>query len=189
MVELEWIKIAKSLNGQRENGSTNKSPFIEKMVKSLTGGSLPSYIYGQPWCGTFVAYCLQQAGFTKGNINCRLLSWDGGSSGANKYPLNWYGAGDYAKEAGFKLLKPCYGCVAIKSRKGGNHVCFVVGRDQKTNKLVCIGGNQGNAVSYALYAESEFNDFMWYGKTQNPSPERYNIPIMSNVTASRVTEA
>ena len=43
-------------------------------------------------------------------------------------------------------------------------MCFVVGRDQKTKKLVCLGGNQSNAVSYALYSDGEFQEFRWYGK-------------------------
>ena len=187
--ELPWIKTAKSLVGVREIGTTNKGVEIEKWATALCGGKPPSYIYPQPWCGTFVAHCLQKNGFTKGNVNCRKVGYDTKGAGANKYPLNWYGAGDYAKEAGFKLSKPCYGCIAIKSRKGGNHVCFVVGRDKATNKLVCIGGNQSNMVSYALYGESEFDNFMWYGKTANPSMERYNLPILTGITATKVSES
>jgi len=79
--------------------------------------------------------------------------------------------------------------VAVRTRKGGGHVCFVVGRDQKTGKLVCLGGNQSNMVCYALYAESEFQEFRWYGKTSRPAEHRYNLPLMSGVTATQITEA
>ncbi len=79
--------------------------------------------------------------------------------------------------------------MAVKTRKGGGHVCFVVGRVQKTGKLVCLGGNQSNMVCYALYAESEFQEFRWYGKTSRPAEHRYNLSLMSGVTATQITEA
>ena len=119
-------------------------------------------------CGVFVAYCLKTAGVF--------------------YPKDWYRALDYMNYR-TKLEYPAYGCVAIKTRKGGGHVAFVVGKDKETGKLVCIGGNQNNMVSYALYAESDFQEFRWYGKTLNPSQDRYNLPELSGVTATKVTEA
>ena len=43
--------------------------------------------------------------------------------------------------------------------------------------------------SDALYTESEFQEFHWYGKTSRPAEHRYNLPLMSGVTATQVTEA
>lgn len=121
-----------------------------------------------PWCGVFVAWCLKSAGI--------------------KYPKMWMQALAYL-EGGAKLNKPCYGCVAIKKRKGGGHVCFVVGRDKKTGKLVCLGGNQSDQVCLALYDQSDFEQFRWYGKTSTPLPIRYELPEYSGVTAQKVSEA
>ena len=149
----------------KELNGSNKHPTIDSWAKDLGA----SWVIGQPWCGTYVAHCLKSAGV--------------------KYPKNWYRALAYASEGGVKLKKPAYGCVAVKTRNGGGHVCFVVGRDQKTNKLVCLGGNQSNMVCFALYAESDFDAFMWYGKTNTPAQNRYDLPILSGVTATKVTES
>lgn len=164
--DLAWMIEAKKHLGLRENTSkTVHNPTIVKWLKSLGAWWAEDET---PWCGVFVAHCLRMAGV--------------------KYPKHWYRALDYVNY-GTKLAKPAYGCVAIKTRKGGGHVCFVVGRDSKTGKLVCLGGNQGNAVSYVLYAESEFQEFRWYGMTSQPASHRYNLPIMQGVTATQVSEA
>lgn len=164
--DLPWIIEAKKHIGLRENTSkTAHNPTILKWLKSLKAWWAEDET---AWCGTFIAWCLKQAGVA--------------------YPKHWYRALDYVNY-GARLYKPAYGCVAVKTRKGGGHVCFVVGRDQKTGKLVCLGGNQSNMVCYALYAESEFEEFRWYGKTSRPAEHRYNLPLMSGVTATQVTEA
>lgn len=163
--ELDWINEARKYLGLKELNGSNKHPTIDGWAKNLGA----SWVIGQPWCGTYVAHCLKSAGV--------------------KYPKNWYRALAYASEGGVKLKKPAYGCVAVKSRNGGGHVCFVVGRDKKTNKLVCLGGNQSNMVCFALYAESDFDAFMWYGKTNTPAQNRYDLPVLSGVTATKVTES
>lgn len=163
--ELDWINEARKHLGLKELNGLNKHPTIDGWAKNLGA----SWVIGQPWCGTYIAHCLKTAGV--------------------KYPKNWYRALAYSSEGGVKLKKPAYGCVAVKSRNGGGHVCFVVGRDQKTNKLVCLGGNQSNMVCFALYAESDFDAFMWYGKTNTPAQNRYDLPILSGVTATKVTES
>lgn len=163
--ELDWINEARKHLGLKELNDSNKHPTIDAWAKELNG----SWVIGQPWCGTYVAHCLKSAGV--------------------KYPKNWYRALAYASEGGVKLKKPAYGCVAVKTRNGGGHVCFVVGRDKKTNKLVCLGGNQSNMVCFALYAESDFDAFMWYGKTNTPAQNRYDLPILSGVTATKVTDS
>jgi uncharacterized protein (TIGR02594 family) len=69
-------------------------------------------------------------------------------------------------KSGTKLAKPAYGCVAVKTRIGGGHVCFVVGKDKASGKLVCLGGNQSNMVCYALYNESDFEALCGMGRLQ-----------------------
>lgn len=163
--DLAWMIEAKKHIGLREIVGKQHNLTILKWIKGLGGWFTDDET---PWCGTFVAWCLKTAGV--------------------KYPKHWYRALDYVNY-GSKLAKPAYGCVAIKTRKGGGHVCFVVGRDQKTGKLVCIGGNQGNAVSYALYNDFDFQEFRWYGKTSKPADFRYKLPALSGVSATGVSEA
>ncbi|MDQ9009049.1 TIGR02594 family protein [Acinetobacter gerneri] len=164
--DLAWMVEAKKHLGLKENTSkTAHNPTILKWLKTLGAWWQEDET---PWCGTFVAWCLKTAGVA--------------------YPKHWYRALDYVNY-GSKLAKPAYGCVAIKTRNGGGHVCFVAGRDSKTGKLVCIGGNQSNMVCYALYNESDFHEFRWYGKTNRPADSRYNLPVLSGVTSTKVTEA
>lgn len=164
--ELPWIAEARKHIGLREDTSKFKhSPTIFGWLKMLGAWWVDDET---PWCGVFVAHCLQAAGV--------------------KFPKHWYRALAYI-DGGAPLSRPAYGCVAIKTRKGGGHVCFVVGRDKKTGKLVCLGGNQNNMVCYALYNESDFQAFMWYGITSRPADHRYNLPVLDNVRATAVTEA
>jgi len=164
--ELPWIAEARKHIGLREDTSKFKhSPIIISWLKALGAWWIDDET---PWCGTFVAHCLQTAGI--------------------KFPKDWFRALAYLS-GGNKLTNPAYGCVAVKTRKGGGHVCFVVGTDKWTGKLVCLGGNQSNMVSYALYNESDFEAFMWYGQTSSPAQHRYELPLLSNVKAIDITEA
>ena len=65
----------------------------------------------------------------------------------------------------------------------------MVGKNKVSGKLVCLGGNQSNMVCYALYNESDFEAFMWYGQTSNPAQHRYDLKLLSNVKATGVTES
>ena len=141
---LPWIDVAFKQEGVHEIKGKETNSDIAKWLKELKAWWTDDET---AWCGTFVAWCLHQA-----NVAC---------------PKLWMQALAY-RTGGTKLTKPAYGCVAIKERKGGGHVCFVVGRDMKTGKLVCIGGNQSDQVCLALYNDSDFVEFRWYGKTSKP---------------------
>lgn len=161
--ELDWIKTAKELVGTREIKGRLHNPKIIMMLKYLGSWWLEDET---PWCGVFTAYCLKKNGIA--------------------IPKHWYRALDY-KNYGHKLTKPAYGCIAIKTRNGGGHVTFVVGKT-KDGKLVCLGGNQNDMVNYAVYPVNAFDEFRWYGRGTRPLDARYNLPVL-NVTATKVTEA
>lgn len=161
--KLSWIEEAKKHVGVHENVGGNTHPSLALWLQELKA---PWKDPDTPWCGVFVAHCLKKVGLP--------------------YPKSYYRALSYL-ELGKKLSKPCYGAVAVKKRQGGGHVTFVVGKTP-TGKLVCLGGNQSDMVSYALYKESDFVEFRWCGKAF-PLPERYNLPIYSNVTATNVKES
>ena len=163
MKELDWIATGKQYVGLREVKGARHNPNIQMMLKYLGAWWNDDET---PWCGVFTAYCLKKNGIV--------------------IPKHWYRALDY-KNYGAKLSKPCYGCIAIKTRKGGGHVCFVVGKT-KDGRLVCLGGNQNDMVCYAVYKSSDFEEFRWYGRGTRPLEGRYNLPVL-NVSATKVTEA
>lgn len=149
--ELSWMAEAKRHLGMHEI----KHSFILKDWITDLGvtwlGTNPA------WCGIYLAKI-----FKLNNIN---------------YPKEFYRALEW-KKGGAKLKAPCYGCVAIKTRKGGGHVCFVVGK-LKDGRLVCLGGNQSDSVCYAIYKESDFDEFRWYGRTQTPAPHRFELDVIN----------
>lgn len=165
MNELSWISEARKHIGLKEVKGAKHNTTIQQWLKNLNAWWSDDET---AWCGVFTAHCLRVAGVS--------------------YPKHWYRALAYF-DHGARLKKPAYGCIAVKTRKGGGHVCFVVGRDSKTGKLVCLGGNQSDMVCFALYPESDFEAFMWYGKTNTPAQSRYDLPILTGVTATKVTES
>ena len=165
MTELSWIAEARKHIGLKEIKGAKHNATIQQWLKNLNAWWSDDET---AWCGVFIAHCLRTSGVA--------------------YPKHWYRALDYLNY-GAKLKKPAYGCVAVKTRNGGGHVCFVVGRDKKTGKLVCLGGNQSDMVCFALYNESDFEAFMWYGKANTPAQSRYDLPILTGVTATKVTES
>lgn len=184
--DLAWIVEAKKHVGLREVKGIKHNPTIISWLNELGAWWKDDET---AWCGVFVAHCLHAAGLKRGKVNSRSKAYvKGDKAGSNHYPFNWYGAGEYRIEGGNKLSTPCYGCVAVKARKGGNHVTFVVGQTSD-GRLVCLGGNQSDAVTYAIYRKSEFDSFMWYGKTANPAPHRFDLPIIVNVSSTKVTES
>jgi len=162
--ELSWIAEAKKHIGQKEIKGSKHNPIIISWLDNLKAWWSEDE---SAWCGTFVAHCLAESRIT--------------------YPKHWYRALDYLNY-GTRLIQPAYGCVAVKSRIGGGHVCFVVGQT-KEGKLVCLGGNQNDMVCFALYDKKDFEAFMWYGRTSQPAQGRYNLPILSNITATSVSES
>lgn len=183
--ELAWITEARKYLGLTEIKGSKHDKTIITWLERLKAWWRDDET---AWCGVFIAHCLASAGMQRGKVNSRSKNWTGDKAPPNHYPYNWYGAIEYMKEGGTKLNKPCYGCVAVKTRKGGGHVAFVVGQTH-SGMLVCLGGNQNNKVSYALYRPTDFDAFMWYGTTSSPASHRYDLPVLRGITETSVSEA
>jgi uncharacterized protein (TIGR02594 family) len=145
-----WMGIAKSQLGITEKTGENDGTEVEMYLKTTGLGK------GNPWCGGFVNYCLEEAGIdgvvpSKTDHPARALSW---------------------RKFGTKLDNPAYGAIATKSRKGGGHVAFIAGKT-KDGKLVLLGGNQGDEVNYTPYPSDifEFN----FPDGYNPN---FELPVM-----------
>lgn len=127
-----FIKTALKEVGTHEiKGIKNNPKVIE--YHSATGGYSNDEV---PWCGSFISWCLKQNNIPRVKIGERALSW-----------LNF----------GISST-PMLGAIAVKTRKGGGHVCFVLGRN-KEGDLYCLGGNQNDEVNISLYKKEVFTDF------------------------------
>jgi uncharacterized protein (TIGR02594 family) len=61
---------------------------------------------------------------------------------------------------GQKLAGPAVGAFVPMARHGGGHIAIVVGRDQHGN-LMCIGGNQADAVNIKPFPKARPVGYRW----------------------------
>ena len=101
--ELPWIAEARKHIGLSEIPGKNHNPVIRNWLISLKAWWQDDET---PWCGTFAAHCCRQGG--------------------RDVPQHWYRARAWA-DAGTRLSRPVYGCLAVFSREGGGHVGEGVG--------------------------------------------------------------
>ena len=130
----KWIEEAQRNIGVREIKGPRHNAIILRWLDKLKAWWHDDET---PWCGVFVAHCIQSAGLPMPRYWMRASDW-----------LNW----------GRPLSGPMFGCVAVFTRKGGGHVGFVVGKDKLGNLLI-LGGNQGDAVNVKAFPVSRVSGF------------------------------
>lgn len=136
---LPWLAVARSLIGQREIPGPQHNGWIAKGWARL--GATWFNDDETPWCGFFVAHCIDAAGLA--------------------YP----GKGEFARAASWAswgvASRPVVGAVAVKKRPGGNHVFFLVGETADRRFFKGLGGNQGNMVSIVDIPKSDVYAIRW----------------------------
>jgi uncharacterized protein (TIGR02594 family) len=135
--EPAWLTEARSLMGTKEiPGPSHNSWIVERWARL---GASWFNDDETPWCGLFVAHCMQVAGHpypAKGQF-ARALAWN-----------------DWGKPCGSIL-----GAVAVFGRTGGGHVGFLVG--ESSDRLYVLGGNQSNAVNIMPIAKTRLVGLRW----------------------------
>ncbi len=137
-----WLAAARMKLGTREAPGAASNPTILGWAKRL-GTRVLGIIYNAddvPWCGVFVAQCLDESGIAPTSFAVRAKSW--AEWGANLRP---------------ERLAP--GAVLVFEREGGGHVGFYVGEDRTSYHI--LGGNQGDAVSIARLAKGRLVASRW----------------------------
>lgn len=99
-----------------------------------------------PWCGWFVAHCIDVAGLPFPRMYARALAW-----------ADWG-----------KPCKPTVGAVGVFKRPGGGHVGFLVA-ENAANYYV-LGGNQSNAVNIMQLAKNRLVATRWPQGLGLPEP-------------------
>ncbi|MES3101255.1 TIGR02594 family protein [Sphingomonas faeni] len=132
--EPKWLRAARATLGTREAAGSANSATILGWAKRI-GTKVLGMIYNAdsvPWCGVFVAYCLQEDGIEPVAIAVRATSWS-----------------TWGQALRPERLAP--GAVLVFERPGGGHVGFYVGEDAKAYHV--LGGNQGDEVTIARVAK------------------------------------
>jgi len=105
------------------------------------------------WCGSFVAWVMQQNNIQPVAKAFRAREW---------------------KKFGKKINEPVYGAIGFKPRKkGSGHVAFIVGKSKKGDKYYMLGGNQDNKVQIKEYKSKVWETFVVpaeYDATQSELP-------------------
>jgi uncharacterized protein (TIGR02594 family) len=140
--EPAWLRAARAKLGTREAPGSANSPTIMGWIKRLGAKVLGTVVNADsvPWCGTFVAICMTEAGIAPATIAVRAKAW--ATWGVN-----------------LRTDRLAPGAVLVFEREGGGHVAFYVGQDSTHYHV--LGGNQGDCVSIMRIARSRLIASRW----------------------------
>lgn len=159
--DVEWLEIARKYIGLREYPGAANNPRIVEWLAGLRAWWSTDDV---PWCATFVAQVMKEAGLER--------------------PRHWYRAKAWA-EWGDRLVLPAVGCVVVFERQGGGHVAFCVGTDT-LGRIMCLGGNQGDAVTIAPFLRERVIAYRWPAGV----PYIYQpLPLISSQAAASTNES
>ena len=143
-----WHRVAEAQLGVREIPGVRSNPRILEWAKKVGGRLGIGYTSDEtPWCGLFVAWCMTAAGLIPPPIAVRAKAW-----------ASW----------GEPLDAPGLGAVLVFERPGGGHVGLYAGETSAAYRV--LGGNQGDAVSFAWIAKARCVAVRW--PTGVPRPAR-----------------
>lgn len=129
----DWLKIAMKEIGTKEIRGSEHNPDVLRYHSYSAGKYSTDEV---PWCGSFAAMCMAESKYDLPLYPERALSW-----------LNF----------GRNADGPKIGSIAIKGRKGGGHVGFVISCDG--DELYLLGGNQNDEVNIRKYKITDFIEF------------------------------
>lgn len=165
MTEPRWLTLGRGYLGLREIKGGRHSPEILRFWTLIRA---PFTDDETPWCAGFVGGVLERAGFRSSR-----------SAAARSY-LKW----------GIALESPVPGCVVVFWRgtpsSGSGHVAFVVGRDER-GRLLCLGGNQGDAVTIAPFERRRVLGYRW--PAEAVCDRNVPLPVLASGAVSSESEA
>lgn len=163
-----WLDKAFRYRGLKEIPGPRHNPTIIKWLTKLKAWWKDDET---PWCGTYIAHCLDASGLP--------------------IPKHWYRAKGYLEYG-----EPCnldsipFGAICIKGRRGGGHVFFAVARSRDGQTIYGLGANQNNAVNIAPFRRGDLLGARYPRSTNNP---RLALPIASSAAelnaVGKVTES
>jgi uncharacterized protein (TIGR02594 family) len=137
MSEPSWLKIARSYDGLKEIPGPRHNQTIIRWLGKLKAWWSDDET---PWCGVFVARCMQESNLSYPKFYMRAKAWS-----------------DYGSLLRRDRLAP--GAILVFDRAGGGHVGFYVGED--AGFYYVLGGNQSNAVNVMKLGKSRLVASRW----------------------------
>lgn len=167
-----WLNEAEKWVGVKEVPGPGVNARIRALWYDLPGGAWFWKEYGSddsklPWCGAACAGIFKACGITLPKNYASARSW-----------ATW----------GQALDEPTIGAVLILGRKGGAHVCIIAGRDAR-GRLMCYGGNQGDAFTLAPFDLSTRDVIGIRWPQGQPLPALQSLPLITSNAAASTNEA
>ena len=132
-----WLRTAQTFDGLREVVGPKHNKTILGWLEKLNAWWRDDET---PWCGVFVAHCMQEVGLPFPTYYMRAKGW-----------------ADYGSLLQRERLVP--GAILVFDRAGGGHVGFYVGED--AGHYFILGGNQGNAVNVMKLGKNRLLASRW----------------------------
>lgn len=160
-----WTVAGMSRLGEREIVGPKHNDWIAKGWGLLDSKLGLAHRYNDdetPWCGWFIAWCLDQANLP--------------------FPRNYPAAASF--RAYGVQCRPQVGALGIITRPGGNHVFQIVGETPDKTRYKGLGGNQSNAVTIMdiLKANVKAADIRWPADVPQMN---FPLPVMAAGTVLR----
>jgi uncharacterized protein (TIGR02594 family) len=148
----------KWMNTEEAPGAAD-NPDILEWARAEGGAIAQSYHSDSiPWCALYANMVLTKVGL-QGTETLWALDWS-----------DW----------GTRLPGPAVGAFAPMKRQGGGHIAIVVGRDQHGN-LMCLGGNQSDAVNIKPFPPTRPVSFRWPKEAPPPARTGFGtLPLVSS---------
>ena len=166
-----WLTIAHKYLGLKEIPGVEDNPQIVTWWSEIGAGWFDDD--ETPWCGAFVGGTLLEAKIPilPSTQAPRARAWE-----------NW----------GEELNGPAVGAVVVFTRgdpsSGRGHVAFVMGK--RDGRLVCLGGNQSNAVTVANFDINRVTAYRWPSEEQPPSAVGMDhLPVAAEAGHLSINEA
>ena len=157
IAEPAWVTFGRSKIGEREIPGPKHNSWIVSAWKRLGAGWFTDD--ETPWCGNFVAQCMEAAGLTWPKDFARAKAW-----------------ADY----GTPLSIPAVGAIGVKLRTGGGHVFIIVGETADKRFFKVLEGNANNMVRIGDIAKSDVIAIRWPPGSAMPAVR--TLPVMPKGT-------
>lgn len=138
-VEAPWMVTAKEELGEKEVSGAKANKQILAYFKASKFWGTDDSGGANAWCGSFMAWVMKENSYTPPSNAFRAKEW---------------------KNFGKVITTPVYGAIGIKSRTGGGHVSFIVGKSKDDKYYYMLGGNQSDEVNITKYTKTVWDTFV-----------------------------
>jgi uncharacterized protein (TIGR02594 family) len=141
-----WLQVAMGEIGIKEYPGPADNPRIQQYHQET---SLASSDDETSWCSSFVNWCMETAG-VEGTSSAAARSW-----------LRWGRPVEHYCTTPRAVLQRLGAVVVLRRGRETwqGHVTFLL--EQEGDRLICLGGNQGNAVKVSSYSAADLLGMRW----------------------------